>query len=75
MNFCSNCGNQLDGNETYCVKCGVCVKKDMNNIVYSDINNRDGVGEKIRKSGKQAKFSFALAILPIVLVFFLYYYW
>ena len=77
MNFCSNCGNELNNNETHCINCGTSIKNDINNNMYLDIDNRDGIKEKIEKREKKSKtpfilaiISFILALLPILLILY-----
>lgn len=36
--YCPNCGNKLNGNETFCSNCGskVVVKEDQNGVILSE---------------------------------------
>ena len=68
MKFCSNCGSELSNNETHCVNCGLCIKKDMNyNKGYFDTGDTYDI-KKLEKSEKNAKISLILALIPIALI-------
>ena len=36
MNYCSNCGNKLDNNIDVCLKCGIKLKNEYNNVTHDN---------------------------------------
>ena len=56
--FCSNCGNKLKDNADICLKCGVIINKDINNINQL---------QKVKNSGKGI--SIAGMVLGIISLF------
>lgn len=66
MNYCSECGTKLNGDEIYCSKCNFEIKKDIKDLAI----NKENDFKEQKKSEEMGVVSLILALIPYSL--FLY---